>query len=317
MLDFKPLVLAMHDGYEEKRKYCSVKSADYTFTNLWGWADKYGLSLAFTGDFAFISQKMPYRCIWAPVGDWDRLTKDVLDGLLESAAKDTDGENPPLLSGCSNKTEIYMHRVPDVLAEKIAGLYGDKVSVQEAPGQWEYLYSQKELASLSGNRFHKKKNHVNTFHKTYSFEQVMLTPQTGVKGSLEDVLLLQNEWCQWHDCQNSDSLYAENDAVFRVIGSWERLGTLFGNCFYIDNKMAAFAVGEKLDENSCVVHFEKAHTAYKGIYQAINHAFVNSCAEGLEIVNREQDMDEEGIRKAKQSYNPIGFLKKSTLVFNI
>ena len=115
----------------------------------------------------------------------------------------------------------------------------------------------------------------------------------------------------------STALYAENEAIFRVIGSWSAFGSLFGGSFYIDDKMVAFAVGEKLDDKTCVVHFEKAHSDYRGIYQAINHAFVNNCTEGFEIINREQDMDEEGIRKAKLTYNPINYLKKSTLVFTL
>ena len=163
----------------------------------------------------------------------------------------------------------------------------EQVYIVEARGQWEYLYSRQELATLSGNRFHKKKNHVNGFYKSYNCEYYPLTTES------------------------------ENDVIFKVIGSWDKIGTLFGGSFYIDDKMAAFAVGEKLDDKNCVVHFEKAHSDYRGIYQAINHAFVNNCTEGFEFINREQDMDEEGIRKAKLSYNPVNYLKKSTLVFTL
>ena len=125
-------------------------------------------------------------------------------------------------------------------------MYSGKVAVIEARGQWEYLYSRQELATLSGNRFHKKKNHVNGFYKSYACEYHPLTTEDGVKGSLEDVLELQNEWCKWHDCENSNSLYAENEAIFRVIGSWSAFGSLFGGSFYIDDKWSLLPLGKSL-----------------------------------------------------------------------
>lgn len=318
MLKFQPITLNLREQYEEKRSECPVKSADYTFTNVFGWADTYGLSMAFTEHFAFIHQKHPYHCLWAPVGDWKNINKDNLSELIHSVTIPDSQDNPLMASVSSRENRICMHRVPDELVEHVMKNYdAGLVLILEAKGQWEYLYSREDLAALAGNRFHKKKNHVNGFYKSYTCEYHPLTTEEGVKGSLEDVLELQNEWCKWHDCQNSNSLYAENDVIFKVIGSWSKIGTLFGGSFYIDDKMVAFAVGEKLDDKSCVVHFEKAHTDYRGIYQAINHAFVNNCARDFEIINREQDMDEEGIRKAKLSYNPVNYLKKSTLVFTL
>jgi hypothetical protein len=50
------------------------------------------------------------------------------------------------------------------------------------------------------------------------------------------------------------------------------------------------------------------------VYQAINHSFVNHSAEGVQLINREQDMGELGLRQAKETYNPVGFLKKCRLV---
>ena len=318
MSKFQPITLNLRDQYLEKMKECPVKSADYTFTNLFGWADTYGLSMAFTEHFAFIHQQYPYQCLWAPVGDWKNINRENLSELLHSVNIPASQDNPLMASVSSTKDRVCMHRVPDAFVEYIMANYDkEQVYIVEARGQWEYLYSRQELATLSGNRFHKKKNHVNGFYKSYNCEYYPLTTESDVKGSLEDVLDLQNEWCKWHDCQNSSSLYAENDVIFKVIGSWDKIGILFGGSFYIDDKMAAFAVGEKLDDKNCVVHFEKAHSDYRGIYQAINHAFVNNCTEGFEFINREQDMDEEGIRKAKLSYNPVNYLKKSTLVFTL
>lgn len=158
MFEFKPVTLNLFAEYEQKRKECPVKSADYTFTNLFGWADKYGLSVAFTDDFAVIHQKYPYHCLWAPVGNWDKLNAENLSELIHSVNIPSCHDNPLMASVSSHENRFCMHRVPDELAERVMDMYSGKVAVIEARGQWEYLYSRQELATLSGNRFRKEKS---------------------------------------------------------------------------------------------------------------------------------------------------------------
>ena len=59
-----------------------------------------------------------------------------------------------------------------------------------------------------------------------------------------------------------------------------------------------------------LIHFEKGNPDYKGSYQAINQMFLDEVKDQFEYVNREQDLGDEGLRKAKMSYHPIAFVKK-------
>ena len=53
------------------------------------------------------------------------------------------------------------------------------------------------------------------------------------------------------------------------------------------------------------VHIEKCLRAYSGIGETINHDFVSEfVGDGVKYVNREEDMGDEGLRKAKLSYFP-------------
>jgi hypothetical protein len=81
----------------------------------------------------------------------------------------------------------------------------------------------------------------------------------------------------------------------------------------VDQKMAAYTVAETLTDDTVLIHFEKGDTEYKGVYQAINQMFLeNSAADyrDYRYVNREQDLNDEGLRKAKLSYLPVEFLQK-------
>lgn len=130
---------------------------------------------------------------------------------------------------------------------------------------------------------------------------------------LEDVLKLQKAWLHWRDEGDDPSLQAENDAIFRVVNNWTRLPGLMGGSLYVENTMVAFTIGEPLSANSLVLHFEKVLPGYKGVYQAINNAFAQHVPEDCVTLNREQDLGEEGMRQAKETYNPIVFLQKNTV----
>jgi hypothetical protein len=71
----------------------------------------------------------------------------------------------------------------------------------------------------------------------------------------------------------------------------------------------AFTVAEGFTEDMLVIHFEKALPEYIGVYQAINQMFLDH-TQGFSLVNREQDLGDEGLRAAKLSYNPTGYIRK-------
>ncbi len=77
--------------------------------------------------------------------------------------------------------------------------------------------------------------------------------------------------------------------------------------------------------SSCLIqtgHFflqyvtEKGGPEYKGVYQANNQMFLEHSGKGLVKVNREQDLNDEGLRKAKLSYHPVDFIKKYDVGFS-
>ena len=64
------------------------------------------------------------------------------------------------------------------------------------------------------------------------------------------------------------------------------------------------------DEEMAVIHIEKADAAIPGLYPLINREFILHAWKDVKLINREEDMGLEGLRKAKMSYNPVKFLKK-------
>ena len=289
---FEPVSFADRHTYNDILAQTPVRIADTTFTNLWGWAQYYGLEWKTAHDLVWLRQTRhgedAVNIFWGPVGDWHH---------VDWAAC------PELAAG------VVFERVPEALSDLWAAALPGRITVEETPGQWEYLYPAADLASLAGNRLHKKRNHVNAYVKGYGEDYRTLTYEDTCA-----VLTLQHDWCKWRECSKSLSLLAENEATERVLKVWNELGTLVGGGLYVNNELVAFSVGEALDDSTMVVHFEKGRAEYRGVYQAMNCFFARNAAAHFSLLNREQDADEEGLRKAKQSYLPCGFLKKNRVV---
>ncbi len=294
-LEFEPMggtaALSKQKEYLSRLSMCSQRTSDYSFLNLWGWAEEHDLYWAWENDLVWIRQDRPSRCYWAPIGPWRdidwsvRLRKNVPEGSK-------------------------FIRIPEHLAEMLRTELTETIEVKESRGHWDYLYDLQALVELKGNRFHKKKNLVNQFKKSYEHTVVPLGPDFA-----DQALALQDDWCLWRDCESIEALAAENRVIKKVFGNWHSFENLSGAGILVDSHLVAYTVTEPLDDRTVLIHFEKGNTDYKGVYQTINQVFLESVQERFSVVNREQDLDDEGLRKAKMSYQPVGFQKKYEIIY--
>ncbi len=77
---------------------------------------------------------------------------------------------------------------------------------------------------------------------------------------------------------------------------WEEVA--FGESFFIDFEEAV------LEEK------------FKGIFQYINRLFIFILPQKYGMINGEQDLVKEGLRKAKETYNPVVFVKRTKFGLN-
>jgi len=280
---FEHICLKHQDAFKTALCACPEVTSDYAFANLYGWAEHYGLKWRFADGLVWIKQTLPQEILWAPVGDWSKV--------------DWAG------MACLNGPARFI-RVPETLLGIWQQAFGARLRATEARDHFDYVYSVPELVELKGNKFHKKKNLLNQFEKSNMFEYTPMQDDC-----VEEVLDMQAEWHGWQE-HPSEALVAENQAISRVLKNFDRLGSLTGGTIRVDGKVIAYTVGELLSPNTIVIHFEKGDTRFKGIYQAINKHFLAAQEDRFSLVNREQDLGDEGLRKAKMSYNPVSFMKK-------
>jgi hypothetical protein len=68
-----------------------------------------------------------------------------------------------------------------------------------------------------------------------------------------------------------------------------------------------------LNDQTAVVHIEKANPEVPGLYPIINQQCTEKCWDEVMYINREQDLGLPGLREAKTSYHPHHFAEKFSI----
>jgi hypothetical protein len=176
---------------------------------------------------------------------------------------------------------------------------------------FDYVYLSENLIELKGRKLHSKKNHFNSFMRNTPHKYVPLTEEL-----IEDCLGLNIRLLESKDYNPLEShlIDLEQTAVYEALKNMKGLGA-YGGAILINDQVEAFTLGAKLDEETMVVHIEKANTKFRGLYQAINQQFCSHSCTDVKYVNREEDMGLPNLRKAKESYRPIKMIEKYDVTF--
>ncbi len=168
---------------------------------------------------------------------------------------------------------------------------------------FDYIHFSQNLAELNGRSFSKKRNLIAQFKKLYPNWSV----RSFQAGDIDACQRLAKVWCEKRSDQ--EGLQNEFCALRRSLLYHQELDVQ-GTLLFVENELIAFSLWNILHEDMATVHFEKTNFDYKGASQALNQATAQQIWEkGVPYINREQDLGEEGLRKAKLSYLPDRFIE--------
>ncbi|WP_320046339.1 phosphatidylglycerol lysyltransferase domain-containing protein [uncultured Ilyobacter sp.] len=259
------------------------QTGDLTFTNLFIWRMGKNLKYKIDNDILYIKgieDKSEFYYIPLPKhGDFRKIKKE-MSAIL--------------------KTGAVLRAVP----EGVRILLENYFSFQEERDRFDYLYNVEKLIELKGRKFHNKKNQVNRFEKIYDFLYEKIDSK-----NMKEVMAFEEKWCRDRECSIYKGLDKESLGIREIFENYEALN-LKGGLLRVNGEIAAFSIGEEITPNTGLIHIEKGNTKYQGVYQEINRIFLKKEFSHLEYVNREEDLGIDGIKKAKESYNPAMLLKK-------
>ena len=182
-----------------------------------------------------------------------------------------------------------------------------RFEVKEQEDLKDYLYDGEALRTLARKKLHKKKNNYNAFVKAY---EGRIEYRKLCCSDREDVWKFLDFWRQQKGDDVEEHLDYEVRGIHDILKNCSEMAVEMGGV-YVDGRMEAFTIGSLNPlENMAVIHIEKANPEMRGLYQYINREFLVHAFPDVALVNREDDMGLEGLRKAKMSYNPIAFARK-------
>lgn len=211
-----------------------------------------------------------------------------------------------LFETCFKTSKIVMRAVPEEYATFLEENYPGRFEIKKERDVFDYLYDAEKLRTLSGRKMHSKKNHYNAFMRNYAdrFEYKRLTQQS----EFEEALELMDKWAE--NKEIDEMILIEKKAVSKIFERFDEHTEIKLGGIYIDGKLEAFTMAEMLTKDTVCVHIEKANAEIRGLYVAINKLFLENEYPEVKYVNREDDMGQENLRKAKMSYNPVAFVEK-------
>lgn len=262
--------------------------SELTFTNLYVWNEAEPVQLSILRGTVLILRKRisDGRKVFFPPPARESVSATVK--LIREAAEESFLEIP-----------FYGLNAPE--ANKLSK---EDYQVQADRDNWDYVYLTSDLAELPGDKYHSKRNFITRCLSTYECEYRKIDARV-----VGDCLRLQTQWCDLRKCDSVPSLEAENKAIKEIFANYQSL-SVSGGAIYVDDKLEAFTLAEPLNDETAVIHFEKANPEIIGLYQLINQWFCQNELRKFIYVNREQDLGVPGLRKAKQSYHPHHMVEK-------
>lgn len=291
MLEFHDITLEDRDWMQPLLDASSYRSEEYSFTFSYLWRDIFRYQVARMDDFLLlrsVREKHPVSYLFPP-GKGD--IRPVLEALLaDSEAK---GES---LTFHAMTAEGKL-----LLEETMPG----KFQFITLTDYFDYVYEAEKLITLSGKKLSNKRNHINRFvenNPDWRFEPI------GGE-NIAEVIAMNEEWKQRHIDDHSSSFAQESDAVDEAIRDFQRLG-MDGGLIRAGGEVVAFSIGDRLTNDTYLVHIEKAYSDVQGAYAIINREFAAHYCNDYRYINREDASGQAGLIKAKESYRPVFLVEK-------
>jgi|LAHS01.1.fsa_nt_gb uncharacterized protein len=169
-------------------------------------------------------------------------------------------------------------------------------------GWSDYLYLLSDLRDLPGKKYDSKRHNAHRFWKDNPTAEyhVLEKKDLPLFTDFETAFLAENA--------GRDISQEELGLSREMIGKFDIIPAKVGY-FTLNGKIIGFTLGE-IQGDTVYVHVEKALHAYPGIYQALESRYLQDFPASVVYVNREEDVNNPGLREAKLQLHPTAILDK-------
>lgn len=273
------------------------RSCDFTLGGMYMWINFFGYRRAFTNDGALLVNGLSEADVLTPAFS------------LPLGGESFDTNFMRLKEYCAHKhCSLRFSAVPEAAVERLQAF--NPVQINELPQWADYLYSAEALASLTGKKYNKKRNHVNRFKMDNPGYELKALTADDIPGILKFMNLLTP------DRDKPMAMYEHAQAV-RLLERFTSFPMDGGVLTTPADGIVAFTIGE-VRGDTLHLHIEKMRHDVNGAGEAINKFFAEymlNMHPTLQFINRQDDGGDPGLRQAKLTYHPVDMVKKFEVIF--
>lgn len=301
-LNFTPVEISHRQLIQSYLQDHHYNTLEYLFTTLFIWQESYGFAWAEQENVLYI--RSCYQGItkfFPPILKNSVIATEKQPLVYDDAIK-------KILSYCrDNSIEPIFEEITEQDRDKMLHVLKQDFHFHANRDLANYIYYVSTLTQLRGRSFNGKRNHIRHFEAEnpgYKFlpltEELLPACRTHAEG-----------WYEHHPEKEQPTLIEEKQAILKALDYFTEL-ELTGGCIIIDGVVEGFAIGEALNPDMTVIHFEKGNLQINGIYTALNKYFLAQSWQDYLLVNRAEDLGLPGLKKAKKDYKPAWLEMKYT-----
>lgn len=295
-LRFSPITLADIPAINRALRQSTSRTCDYTIGGIYMWIDYFKYEYCIVDDTLFIKglteNDRSATAFSLPIG---AMATGKAVRLIEEYC-------------AAHGLRPRFSAVPEEQVEHL--IAGHRSSVELLTDWADYIYDANELATLSGKRFNKKRNHVNRFMAEH--------PEAALQPLTADIIPEVMDFLTFLEHDDTDTARAELSQVERVLENYA-VYPFEGAVLRLSPQgpIAAFTIGEVIGD-TLYLHIEKMNHSISGSGESVNKLFAAEMTSkhGITYINREEDCGDPGLRQAKLSYNPAFMLNKYNVILD-
>lgn len=288
MIDFKMIEKAQINEFKRYLDCENAIACDMNMLNAYLWRYEFGIKFAVADDALIKAYFRRDGSVW---------------GYCMPAGKNVTGAFEAIFDDANERGgRAHIVMLTGEQRAQLEELYPGKFTYVRSPENQDYIYLSEELASLSGKKFHAKRNHISKFNKAYPDSRL----EPLCKSNEDDAVAVVRAWCEENGI-NPDE-HDEFAVIREALGLMDEYN-MRGAVLYVRQKPVAMTLGSEISELAYDINFEKALREYDGSYAVINNLFAKTLTQ-YKYINREEDMGLEGLRKSKLSYKPCIILDR-------
>lgn len=284
MTNFKKLEISDYKIINPILKKYNVENCDHCFYTMLIWSFRYHVEYT-VHDGQLFMRTSGDNSYWylSPVGPMD--FGDAVQLIIDDARQ--------------NGYRIKIFALDEKQKEQLQQRFDGKFEIIEDRDSFDYIYNTDDLSNLPGKKYQKKRNHCSRFvreNPDYTFNIIS-------NENIDKVIEFEKEWCKRNQCDNARGLFSEQQGIMEILKHYDETD-IVGAYIETQNGVVAFTLASPINDNMADIVVEKAFHEVNGAYAVINRDFAKNCLQSYRYINREDDMGQENLRKAKLANFP-------------